>query len=205
MRERLNIMTNNTKSLPFNTVDSWAIWNTPSESLANKSDAEREKLFGASYQPETFPADALTGDIAEQLQQVKYVLVGLNPGNAAVKQDPNTNFLNFHGAKKSMDYRLAAALYNTDMWGAFMTDLTPVIESDSRKVNPSQEDVANLEKHLDELNIPATATIVAVGNASNKALAEYAKRNVVTIPHYSGANGHWNAEKVHAKILEITK
>lgn len=86
-----------------------------------------------------------------------------------------------------------------------MTDLTPVIESDSRKVNPSQKDVANLEKHLDELNIPATATIVAVGNASNKALAEYAKRNVVTIPHYSGANGHWNAEKVHAKILEITK
>jgi len=198
-------MTNNTNELPFNTVDSWAIWDTPTESLADKSDSEREKLFGASYQPESFPKNALSDDIAEQLKQVKYVLVGLNPGNAAVKQDPNTNFLNFHGAKKSMDYRLAAALYNTDMWGAFMTDLTPVIESDSTKVNPNQSDVDALEAHLDELNIPKDATIVALGGASYEALSAHAKRNVVTIPHYSGANGHWKAENTHAKILEITK
>ncbi|WP_334330473.1 uracil-DNA glycosylase family protein [Companilactobacillus sp. HBUAS59699] len=198
-------MTTNTQELPFNTVDSWAIWNKPETSLNNKSAAEREKLFGESYQPESFPEDALTDNIAEKLQNTEYVLVGLNPGNAAVKQDPKTNFLNFHGAKKSMDYRLAAALYDTKMWGAFMTDLTPVIESDSTKVKPSQKDVNNLESHLDELNIPATATIVALGNASNEALAKYAKRNVVTIPHYSGANGHWNAETVHEKVLAITK
>lgn len=197
-------MTNNTKELPFNTVDSWAIWNTPETSLAGKDAAETEKIFGEAYQPETFPNDALNDNIVETLKNVNYVLVGLNPGNAAVKQDPNTNFLNFHGAKKSMDYRLAAALYNTKMWGAFMTDLTPVIESDSKKVKPSQSDVANLEHHLDELNIPQTATIVALGNATNDVLSEYAKRNVVTIPHYSGANGHWNAETVHEKVLAIT-
>lgn len=198
-------MTNNTNLLPFNAVDSWAIWSTPSESLADKSDSEREKLFGASYQPESFPNEALPNDIADQLKQVKYILVGLNPGNAAVKHDPNTNFLNFHGEKKSMDYRLASAVYNTDLWGAFMTDLTPVIESDSKNVKPNKKDVEILEAHLDELNIPNSATIVALGGKANDILAKYAKRNVVTIPHYSGANPSWNAETVHAKILEITK
>lgn len=147
----------------------------------------------------------MSDNIFEQLKQVKYILVGLNPGNGIIKQDPNTKFLNFHGSKRSMDYRLASALYNTDMWGAFMTDLKHINESDSTKVNPDQKDVLSLEAHLDDLNIPNTAIIVAIGKKSNKVLSEYAKRNVVTIPHYSGANAHWDAEKVHTQILEIIR
>jgi len=196
---------NNTETLPFNTLDSWALWNVPTESLTDKSDRDREILFGESYQPDSFPNDSLTGDIADRLKQVKYVLVGLNPGNAAIEQNPNALFLNFHGAKKSRDSRLAAALYGTKMWGAFMTDLTSTIESDSSEVSPKQSGVDALENHLDELGIPKSAVLVALGGKADKPLSRYAKRGVVTIPHYSGANTSWKAEAVHAKILEITK
>lgn len=44
------------------------------------------------------------------------------------------NFLNFHGQKKSLDYRLAAAIYGTPLWGAFMTDLVAINESKSDNV-----------------------------------------------------------------------
>lgn len=42
-------MTTNSQSLPFNILDSWAIWKIPSESLTDKSDSEREKIFGKYY------------------------------------------------------------------------------------------------------------------------------------------------------------
>lgn len=126
---------------------------------------------------------------------MKYVLVGLNPGNTGVTIEKDQMFLNFHGKKKSMDYRLAAALYGTDMWGAFMTDLVHVNESDSNKVVASKEDVAKLEQHLDDLTIPKAAVLVGLGAATSSFLAEHAERRVEKIPHYFGANGHWNATK----------
>lgn len=184
----------------YNTHDSWALWEVPTESLSQKSDQERQVLFGACYKENVFPIDALSDF---KLSDVKYVLVGLNPGNEGVHTENGHQFLNFHGKKKSMDYRLAAALYGTELWGAFMTDLVHVNESDSNKVAASKEDVLRLEKHLDELQIPESAVLVGIGAATSSYLEKYAQRRVEKIPHYSGANGHWNATKTRQAIQKI--
>lgn len=192
-------------NLAFSNVDSWAIWSVPTESLAGKTAKEREQAFGAAYQPETFPAADLPSDLGAALQASKFVLVGMNPGNGAVDHPADVDFLNFHGQKKSLDYRLAAAAYDTPAWGAFMTDLSGTIESDSTKVQITAADVVDLESHLDELGVPSDATLIAMGGKTAAPLTKFAKRPVAQIQHYSGANGHWNAEDVHNKLVEITK
>ena len=195
-------------ALQFNAFDSWAYWSVPANV---PSDPEaKQQAFGANYKPETFPLEQLGDDVATKLQQTRYVLIGMNPGNAVVDHPADKQFLNFHGQKRSMDYRLAAATYGTDLWGAFMTDLSHTIESDSGKVKLTESDVADLERHLDELGVPASATLVALGKPSFELLSKFAKRPVKGIPHYSGANSgagenRWNAEGVHQQILEITR
>ncbi|KRK95481.1 hypothetical protein [Companilactobacillus futsaii] len=99
----------------FTSIDSWAIWDVPNADLTNMTPDEREKAFGDNYQPNHFPTNKLTGDIDERLKNTKYVIIGMNQGNAAIDQDKDKLFLNFHGNKGSMDYRLAAALYNTEL------------------------------------------------------------------------------------------
>lgn len=194
----------NVDGVNFNRPDSWAIWEVPSIDLTDKTAKEREVLFGEAYVSNRFPINELPHNLDGVLKQVKYVLVGLNPGDAGVTMtDDNQPFLNFHGQKKSMDYRLAAALYGTSMWGSFMTDLVHIDESDSHKVTGSQSDVMALEEHLDELGIPKTAVLVAMGGKSYKSLVTYAKRQVFTIPHYSGANGHWKAEDTRQKVWDV--
>ena len=190
-------------TLPFNNLDSWAIWNVPSD--LPEDPADKEKAFGENYQSETFPSAQLPNDLSAYLKQTKYVLIGMNPGNAVVDHPADQAFLNFHGQKKSMDYRLAAATYGTDLWGAFMTDLSHTIDSKSNNVEITETDVAELEQHLDELGIPSDATLVALGNKAFTPLSKFAKRPVKTIPHYSGSNGHWKAEKVHENSLEVTQ
>ncbi|HJF86337.1 MAG TPA: hypothetical protein K8V88_02775 [Companilactobacillus farciminis] len=188
----------------FTSIDSWAIWDVPNADLANMTPDEREKAFGANYQPNHFPMDKLNDDIDERLKNTKYVIVGMNQGNAAVNQNKADLFLNFHGNKGSMDYRLAAVLYNTELWGSFMTDVSHVIESSSKDVDITQDDVINLENHLDNLGISKNATLVALGGKVNKALTSYAKRPVKTMYHYSGSNNrYWKADKVHEQVMNI--
>ncbi|BDZ31361.1 hypothetical protein RA086_09090 [Lactiplantibacillus sp. WILCCON 0030] len=191
-------------NLPFTTEDSWALWTVPTDSLTDKSDEARQKLFGEVYVPESFPTTLLPANLETALKQVKYVLVGMNPGNAGTEH-PNGDFLNFHGRKQSSDYRLAAAVYGTAAWGAFMTDLASINESDSTQVTFTEKDVTKLEAHLDELGIPADATLIAMGAKTAQPLTQYAQRDVIQIPHYSRANGHWDAAKVHAQLLGLTQ
>lgn len=187
----------------FTSVDSWAFWNIPAGDLSDKDAKTIEDLFKDSYQENHFPSEMLPTNLEDYLQQTKAVIVGMNPGNAAANQS-NESFLNFHGQKKSADYRLAAALYNTDLWGTFMTDLSTVIESDSTNVELDQKNVAALEKHLDELGIPEDAVLIALGGKTYKSLEKFAKRPVATMYHYSNANnGHWTAEKAKQQISEI--
>lgn len=187
----------------FTSIDSWAIWDVPNDDLTGMTPDEREKSFGANYQPNHFPMDKLTGDIDERLKNTKYVIIGMNQGNAAINQDSDKLFLNFHGNKGSMDYRLAAVLYNTELWGSFMTDVSHAIESTSKDVDITQDDVINLENHLDNLGISKDATLVALGGNVNDALTNYAKHPVKTMYHYSGSNGHWKADKVHEQVMNI--
>lgn len=196
----------NQRDIAFAPYDSWALWHIPSEIESVKSDDERQRLFGEAYEPKSFPSELLPEDLGAHLACLKYVLVGLNPGNegeSLLKEE--ATFLNFHGLKKSLDYRLAAALYGTEMWGALMTDLVHVAESDSTKVQTSQTDAQALEAHLDDLGIPSTAVLVALGGKTYQALAGHTHRQVTTIPHYSGANGHWQAASTRQKVLAITE
>lgn len=192
--------------LAFNSFDSWALWRIPTENLNEKTPKEREQAFGNSYQPNMFLTDQLSDNLEAKLKNTQYVLVGMNPGNGAKNQSQDELFLNFHGAKKSMDYRLAAATYNTDLWGAFMSDLSHTIESDSKKVKLSKEDVNNFEAHLDELGIPNDATLVALGGTVFKALQDFSNHPVAHMYHYSNSNnGHWTAEVARKQVLDITQ
>lgn len=187
----------------FTSVDSWAFWDVPGENLEQKSPQERQDIFGDNYVPNQFPNDKLKGDLKERLNNAKYIVVGMNPGDAAVNQDNSKLFLNFHGAKKSADYRFAAAIYGTEIWGSFMTDVSSTTESKSSKVKIRKADVINMEKHLDELGVPDTAVLIALGGKVNKALTKYANRPVKTMYHYSRANSYWKADKVHEQVMNI--
>jgi len=187
----------------FNSNDSFAYWVKPTEDLTGKSPDECEKAFKSSYQENHFPNELLPNDLDEYLSQIKYVLVGLNAGNAAVNQPADQLFLNFHGKKRSSDYRMAAAVYGTELWGTFMTDVSPVIESKSPDVKISQNDVIALDKHLKELGIPDDATLIALGGKAFNAIHEYSTHPVTTMYHYSSINRNWTAQIAKDQINEI--
>ncbi len=156
-----------------------------------------------------FPKDQLPHNLSEYIQQLKYVLVGMNPGNA-IAEHPQEPFLNFHGSKNSADYRLAAAVYGTKLWGSLMTDLSQQIQSDSTKVRIDANDVQALEHHLDALGVAQDAVLVALGQTTFNNLNKFAQRKVLYIPHYSNSNNgsgdnRWDAKRVHSRILTMTK
>lgn len=189
-------------TLPFTKVDSFAFWRVPADADQVQDNQAREALFKDHYLPNDFPTDQLPADLTAYLAQMSYVLVGMNPGNGLADQ-PDQSFTNFHGARKSQDYKLAAALYGTALWGAFMTDLSETVDSNPQHVAFNQQVVTDLESHLDALGIPANATLIAVGQGAHyKNLVKFAHRPVKTIPHYSPSNnGHWTADNSRQKVL----
>lgn len=194
------------KTSDFSTVDSWALWNVPADLPANATDAEREQLFKAAYGAHgTSPKDQLPSDLTDRLSKVEYVLVGQNPGNAAAKASEQGLFNNFHGPARSCDYRLAAAIYGTKLWGTFMSDVSKAINSNSQEAKPVEADVRDFEKHLDALGISKNATLVALGSTVNTALTKFASRPVKTMYHYSPVNTRWQAANVRQQVLDITE
>ena len=129
--------------LPFNELDSFAYWTVPGDLTPADDDQTREQRFHDAYQPNHFPTDQLPADLPAALAKMRYVLVGMNPGNAF---DPNhtTDFLNFHGKAGSHDSRFAAAVYGTPLWGALMTDLSHKVDSKSTNVDFNKQVVAEL-------------------------------------------------------------
>ncbi|WP_461226356.1 hypothetical protein [Lacticaseibacillus suihuaensis] len=178
----------------FNQEDSFAIWPTPPAGTDLTTQVARNAAFKAAYQP-GYPAaelaalDALSDEAwAAKMAAVRYVLVGLNPGNAGTAG----HFSNFHGAAKSNDANLAAVVSGTPVWGAFMTDLSQTVESDSSKVRVTPADVAALYQHLDALGIPQDAVVIALHSAVAKALGKASAQALrpfdaatQVIPHYS--------------------
>lgn len=81
----------------YNEVDSWAYWNVPDGLAEDAPIDDKEKAFKDSYVP-GFPKDIDQSKLDPK--QVKYVLVGLNPGT---KGPEFGKFGNFHGRPKSMD------------------------------------------------------------------------------------------------------
>lgn len=188
-------------------IDSFAYWNVPEIDLSNHSIKEREDYFHRAYNL-GFPSKYK--ELLTNAYEVKYVFVGINRGSAGTTGELG----NFHGAIKSRDFRLAAAAYNTAVWGAFMTDLSDEVNSHSSDVTVTKYHVKKLIEHLRELDIPNTVTLIAIGKQAYNALKankELIHGNIEHIPHYSGCNrpngkpGHWDTEKVHQLLQQISK
>lgn len=155
----------------FAKEDSFAYWPVP-EGDDLSTQLARNDAFKAAYRP-GFPAEIRAAlakltpsEWQAKMAAVRYVLVGLNPGNKGA----SGNFNNFHGDPASKDANLAAVLYGTAVWGTFMTDLSQTVESDSAKVKITAADVAALYAHLHDLGIPQTATIIAMHSHVRTAL-----------------------------------
>lgn len=191
------------QDLPFTSADSWALWDVPAADLSTRSNQERQRLFGTAYQAEHFPKDLLNGNLEQRLRETHYVLVGINPNYVTREHLRERRFLNFHGRKGRLDYRLAAAVYGTPLWGTFMTDLSSITPPVSRRVRFTAQDVAAFEQHLDQLGIPATSTLIALGPTAQHPLAHYAHRPVASLHHYAGVNGSWDADAAHQQIMAI--
>ncbi|UQS84792.1 hypothetical protein MOO46_05980 [Apilactobacillus apisilvae] len=203
------------KKVDFTRYDSIAIWSTPKST--DNLDSNREKLFKESYKEKYFE-ESWMNDI-----NLDRVIVGQNPGKEGNKIDDNS-LLAFHWNKNSNDYRLAAALYGTSFWGAFMTDLNSEFNSHSDQVDADVSDVEDLLDKMDKLKINKDAKILSIGGKSFHAFKKYNKEKygiimhndnydpieveghkVIYIPHYSGSNNgsganDWNTENVHRTI-----
>lgn len=190
------------KKVNYSKVDSWAYWNVPSDLTAETPLEQVEKGFSNAYTL-GFPKDIDTDKLTSGLGNVQYVFIGLNPGNAGPVPEL---FGNFHGTPKST-YRLAAAAYGTPAWGGFMTDLIELQESDSSKVAVDESAAKALIQHLDELGIPESATLIALGQKVFAALNGHlpASRHLAQMGHYAGTNGHWKIANEHQRLLEIIK
>lgn len=114
----------------FLPTESLAIWNLPKKFVKDSGSVLDYEKFAVAmkevYQPEFFDYNQIGN------QNLNHVIVGMNPGSAFI--DEKGTLLNFHGKKRSADARFAAALVNTNFWGAFMTDLSQQVGSDSSKV-----------------------------------------------------------------------
>ena len=185
----------------YTAVDSWLYWSIPSDLTDATPEEAILPLFKENYEP-GFPSDIDKAALDQKLSTVQYVFIGLNPGDAGPLPEL---FGNFHGDRKSCDYRLAAITYGTAAWGGFITDLEGSLESDSSKVKVGQANVTALLNHLKDLGIPQSATLIALGSKVYKALEGNlpAGYHLSQLMHYSGMNGHWRFEKERKKVRQI--
>ena len=180
--------------------DSFAVWYVPDNLGIN----DRLTAFENAYIENSFPDDfKIPLDLSEQ----KFVVIGLNPGSAGVSS--KSPFLNFHGKSESVDYKLAAIFYETNIWGSYMTDAIPYSnESDSSKVKVGgQTTIDELESRLDDLGIPDDAVLILLGSKLRDLWKEpnsKFKRSVAFLGHYSYKNKSWNFETERSKAKSIS-
>lgn len=121
---------------------------------------------------------------------------------------------NFHGSIKSNDYRLAVEAYNTAAWEELMTDVSDEIDSNSSKATATEDHVERLIKHLAEVGISNTATLIAIGSQPYRILEankDLIHGNIERVLHYSvqnrdnGKGGYWDTDKVNQLLQQISK
>lgn len=204
----------------FLPTESLAIWNLPKKFVKDSGSVLDYEKFAVAmkevYQPEFFDYNQIGN------QNLNHVIVGMNPGSAFI--DEKGTLLNFHGKKRSADARFAAALVNTNFWGAFMTDLSQQVGSDSSKVKINNSDIFNLFDRLEKVGVGTKAPILAVGKKTYEAFEKFEgvsieiksssckifDHNIYSIPHYSYQNNgdgpnRWNTTRVHDRILNIQR
>ncbi|URZ86883.1 hypothetical protein [Floricoccus penangensis] len=196
-------------------LESYAVWTLPEnveQLIEEKNFNTLTKEFANVYKTADVPAEEI-----EKEKRHDFVIVGMNPGDTIDTHDKNVKYLNFHGIKNSGTYRLAAAIYDTELWGAYMTDLSRKISSKGSEIEITDEDVDDFLERIEIANIDSDATIIALGISTYEAFENYkeskkengvrhsqiGKHHIYYLPHYSMSNGHWNTEKVHNRVLEI--
>lgn len=185
----------------YSKYDSWAFWPGTAELTPEMPLKAVEATLKKAYTL-GFPSEIDQTALTAKLPAVQYVFIGLNPGTSGPAAG---QFGNFHGIARSGITRLAAVAYGTEAWGAFMTDLVTTEDSHASNIHIKKPDVDAFLTHLEELGIPESATLIALGGQTFRALQRFlpANRHLETMMHYSGANGYWKPAVEHQKLLAI--
>lgn len=173
---------------------SWAVWTMPGD--RPKSNTGDLSLFSSPS-----ICDILHND---------YVLVALNRAvHGDGSQGACRTWGNFHSEdnRRQNDYKLRHALSDTPLWGAYITDILEMEETDSScvmkrvKNEPEwvSENVLRLRHELSLLG--GDPVLVAVGNDAHWLLQEHLGKdfNIVKIPHYASRAA--NNKDVYKQIV----
>ena len=116
--------------------------------------------------------------------------MGLNASSTHVQQKGVANIRvwgNFHSTdnRRQNDYKLRYALKNTKFWGAYITDLNGIKETNSNKVSVSAADVCSFKEEIALLG--TKPVLIALGNKVYNALMKYLSEEytIVKIKHFS--------------------
>ena len=159
---------------------SWAVWKEQGEK--SKSNMGDLNVLDPQQNP----------DVLSELKP-DIVFVGLNVSRNIGDLEPFSNFHpNYHNAQ---DYKLRNALYHTELWGGYITDIIKDYpELHGKKVMPFLRDNPdverkNIETFREELKDLGTEnrTIIAFGNDVFSILSRNLKNefNIFKVTHYS--------------------
>lgn len=200
----------------YNSFSSWAIW---------ESKRENHKFEKATDLITDIDFKKYEGN----LQENNIVVLGMNPGGtpniseaktlSRKGQNKDRPWNNFHN-QKSNDHYLAQALSNTKVYGSYMTDLFPIIGSESKDVRlfvDSEENQRIVKRFIlefdeeMELLLPNEPNIklLCIGKDTARWAKKYltdefpSKKNyeILRIPHYS-FNATRHVKNAAKKILE---
>ena len=171
---------------------SWAIWaaalDTPKSNIGNLTIFEDKEII-----------DILKPNI---------VLVGLNISRGAIKEP----LANFHDKRpEATDFKIRHALFETPIWGAYMTD---IIKDFEEKVAGNLMSYLNKHKEFEKENIKKfeqelidigskNPIIIALGNDSYKILKRNLKKyKIYKVSHYSA---YITKEKLRLEFKNLEK
>ena len=178
---------------------SWAIWKEVGEKA--KSNMGDLNVLDPQQNP----------DVLSELKP-DIVFVGLNVSRNIGDLEPFSNFHpNYHNAQ---DYKLRNALYHTELWGGYITDIIKDYpELHGKKVMPFLRDNPdvereNIETFREELKDLGTENrnIIAFGNDVFRTLSRNLKNefNIFRATHYSHFMNKQKYRDEMRKIEEIT-
>lgn len=189
----------------YSALASWAVW----ESNSNDGEFKKEKDLVENINFSNYKSC---------LQKSNTVFLAMNPGGTfnedeakkatRIRKASKRSWSNFHNVGKSRDYLLAQAIKNTPEWGSYMTDIFPIVGSDSSVITKfinSKENKEIVEKLILEFDEEMSllfskdkeVKLLCIGKSSynwaNKFLVNSnipLKKTYKTfyLPHYSGAN-----------------
>ena len=177
----------------YGTTSSWTIWAEPVNGNWKTKDAVSDMT---PFKEEDELIGSLNGD---------YIFVALNPAVHNLLH-PQSVWENFHSndSRRSQDYKLRYALYGTDYWGSFITDLYVDIHDTNSGSAMGMVTNARTRAAIDDLCyirelLGGHATIIALGGKTYTVLKKNLPEGVLLkkIMHYSN---YINPEKYRENV-----